>query len=123
MALPPGVPVKTVTIGIASFFDGTLAEGTATITAPVNIVHTPTNRPIFSSSMSQRFVDGVASFNLAPTDTPGFNRVDFSYKLSVVVSGALVQPDPIYFILPAAGPDTIDLDSLVTVPSRSEERV
>jgi hypothetical protein len=117
VALPPGITPKTVTVGIASFFDGTLAEGTATITAPVNVVHTPTNRPIFSSTISQRFVDGIASFNLAPTDAPGLNRVDWTYSLRVVISGALVQPDPIYFTLPAAGPDTIDLDSLVTVPS------
>lgn len=117
MALPPGITPKTVTVGIASFFDGSLAEGTATITAPVNVVHTPTNRPIFSSQMSHRFVDGETSFNLCPTDAPGLNRVDFSYKLSVVISGALVQPEPIYFLLPTAGPDEIDLDSLVTVPS------
>jgi hypothetical protein len=117
VALPPGITPKTVTIGVASFFDGTLAEGTATITAPVNVVHTPTNRPIFSSSISQRFVDGVASFNLAPTDAPGLNRVDWTYSLRVVISGALVQPDPIWFTLPTAGPDTVDLDSLVTVPS------
>jgi carbon monoxide dehydrogenase subunit G len=117
VALPPGITPKTVTVGIASFFDGTLAEGTASITAPVNVVHGPSNRPIFSSTISQRFVDGVASFNLAPTDAPGLNRVDWTYKLNVVISGALVQPDPIYFILPAAGPDTIDLDGLVTVPS------
>jgi len=117
VALPPGITPKTVTVGIASFFDGSLAEGTATITAPVNVVHTPSNRPIFSSQMSHRFVDGETSFNLAPTDAPGLNRVDWTYKLNVVISGALVQPDPVYFTLPAAGPDIIDLDSLVTVPS------
>jgi hypothetical protein len=119
VALPPGITPKTVTVGIASFFDGTLADGTATITAPVNVVHTPSNRPIFSSQMSQRFVDGVATFNLCPNDAAGLNRVDWPYKLNVVISGALVQPDPIYFLLPSAGPDVVDLDGLVAVPSSS----
>lgn len=117
MALPPGITPKTVTVGVASFFDGALAEGTATITAPVNVVHNPSNRPIFSSRMVKRFVDGEASFDLAPTDAAGLNRVDWTYKLNVVIQGALVQPDPIYFTLPAAGPDVIDLDALVPVPS------
>jgi hypothetical protein len=117
MALPPGIVPKVVTVGIASFFDGTLAEGTATIVAPVNVVHTPTNRPIFSSTISQRFVDGMASFTLAPTDAAGLNRVDWTYTLRVVITGALVQPDPVYFTLPKDGPDTVDLDGLVTVPS------
>ena len=71
MALPPGITPKTVTVGIASFFDGTLAEGTATITASVNVVHTPSNRPIFSSVMSKRFANGEATFDLCPTDAPG----------------------------------------------------
>jgi hypothetical protein len=117
VGFPAGITPKTVTVGIASFFDGTLANGVATITAPINVVHTPTNRPIFSSIMSQPFVDGVASFTLAPTDAPGLNRIDFSYKLVVTIQGALVQPDPIWFLLPTAGPDTVDLDGLVTVPS------
>lgn len=117
MALPPGITPKTVTVGIASFFDGSIAEGRATITAPVNVVHGPSNRPIFSSDMSKPFVDGEASFDLCPTDAAGLNRVDWTYKLKVEISGAKVQPDPIYFVLPEAGPDQIDLDALVPVPS------
>jgi hypothetical protein len=117
MALPAGITPKTVTIGIASFFDGTLTSGTVSISAPVNVIHTPTNRPLFSSEMAQRFVDGAASFTLCPTDAPGLNRVDWTYKLKVQVDGAIVQPEVVYFTLPAAGPDTVDLDSLVTVPS------
>lgn len=117
MALPPGIVSKTVTVGVASFFDGTLAEGTATVTAPVNVVHTPTNRPIFSGQISKRFVNGQASFDLCPTDAEGLNRKDWTYVLRVVVQGALVQPEPIWFTLPEGGPDEIDLDGLVTVPS------
>ena len=117
MALPPAITPKTVTIGIASFFDGTLAEGTATITAPVNVIHTPTNRPIFSSAMSKRFADGETSFDLCPTDADGLNNKSWTYKLNVTIQGAIKQPDPIYFTLPTAGPDMVDLDGLVTVPS------
>ena len=117
MALPPGITPKTVTVGIASFFDGTLAEGTATITAPVNVVHTPSNRPIFSSVMSKRFANGEATFDLCPTDAEGLNRRDWTYILKVTIQGAVKQPDPIWFTLPTAGPDTVDLDGLVTVPS------
>jgi hypothetical protein len=117
VALPPGITPKTVTVGTAGFFDGSVASGTVTITAPVNVIHTPTNRPIFSSDMSQPLVAGAASFLLCPTDADGLNRVDWTYKLRIVISNALVQPDPIYFILPQSGPDTVDLDGLVTVPS------
>lgn len=117
MALPNGITPKVVTVGIGSFFDGSLVEGTATITAQVNVIHVPSGSPIFSSAMSQRLVDGSATFTLCPTDHPDLNRVDWTYKLTVKVTGALVQPDPIYFTLPVAGPDTVDLDSLVSVPS------
>lgn len=117
MALPPGITPKTVTLGIASFADGSLATGRATISMPVNVLHTPTNRPIFSSEITQQFVDGAATFNLCPTDAPGLNRVDWAYKLKVEIQGATVQPEVIYFLLPTAGPDVVDLDGLVTVPS------
>lgn len=117
MALPTGITPKTVTIGVASFFDGTIAGGRVTITAPVNVVHTPTNRPIFSSSMTKPFVNGEATFDLCPTDAAGLNRVDWTYTAQIEVSGASVQPEAIRFLLPEAGPDYVDLDSLVTVPS------
>lgn len=117
MAFPPGIQAKTVTIGIGSFYNGDLVNGRATITAPVNVVHTPSNRPIFSGEMPRVFVDGEASWNLVPTDAPGLNRVDWTYKMKLEVSGALVQPEVIYFTLPTNGPDVVDLDSLVTVPS------
>jgi hypothetical protein len=117
VALPPGITPKTVTLGIASFADGNLATGRATISMPVNVLHTPTNRPIFSSEMTKPFVDGEVTFDLLPNDAPGLNRVDWSYKLKVEISGATVQPEVIYFLLPTAGPDTVDLDGLVTVPS------
>lgn len=117
MALPPGIQAKTVTLGIASFADGSLAQGRATVSMPVNVIHGPSNRPIFSSDITAPFVDGVVSFNLLPTDAPGLNRVDWSYRLRVEVQGATVQPEVLYFLLPTAGPDTVDLDGLVTVPS------
>ena len=117
MALPTGIVPKTVTLGIGSFFDGNLVSGTVTITAPVNVVHTPTGRPLYSSVIQQRFVDGEATFLLCPTDADGLNRKDWTYKLNVQIDGAIVQPEVVYFLLPSAGPDVLDLDTLVTVPS------
>lgn len=116
-ALPAGITPKTVTVGTAQFFDGTLARGSATITAPVNVVHLPTGTPLFSGAMTRPFVDGVATFDLCPTDQPGLNRVDWTYTLWVSIRGARVQPKPMDFLLAADGPDVLDLDALVEVPS------
>jgi len=117
VALPPGITPKTVTIGIGSFFDGTIVAGSATITAPVNVLHTPSGHTLYSGDMTKQFVDGEATWTLCPTDAAGLNRVDWTYKLRVTAKGAATQPNVIYFTLPEAGPDTVDLDGLVTVPS------
>ena len=117
MGLPSGLTAKTVTFGLGTFANGDVVDGTVTITAPVNILHVPTGSPIFSSAMTQRLVNGQASFDLCPTDHPDLNRRDWTYTLVAKISGALKQPDPVSFLLPAAGADTVDLDTLVSVPS------
>lgn len=117
MALPPGVVAKTVQIGVGTFFDGTIVSGRATISAPVNVLHTTTNRPLYSSDMTRSFSDGQVSFDLCPTDADGLNRKDWAYKLRLEISGAATQPEVLYFLLPTDGPNVVDLDGLVSVPS------
>lgn len=117
MALPPGVTAKTVSLGIASFADGTLVAGRVTVSMPVNVVHLPSNRPVFSSDITKPFVDGAVSFDLCPTDADGLNRTDWTYRLKVEVQGAAVQPPALYFTLPTASPDIVDLDGLATAPA------
>lgn len=119
MALPEGITPKTVTVGIPTKFNGTPATGSATLTAPKNLVHIPTGTPLFSGSVTKQFsgLTEVTFTDLVPTDADGLNRVDWTYTLTVRVNGAIEQPDPTVFILPAAGPDTVDAELLVEVPS------
>lgn len=119
MPLPAGITPKTLTLGIPTRFNGQPASGSATLTGPVNLVHTPTGTPLFSGKVVKQFsgLSEVSFTNLVPTDAPGLNRVDWTYTLTVRVNGAVEQPDPVPFVLLSAGPDVIDADTLVEVPS------
>ena len=117
MALPPAITPKTVTIGIASFFDGTLAEGTATITAPVNVIHTPTNRPIFSSAYVQAVRRRRDFIRPVPHGCGRAEQQVVDLQAQRHHSGCDQATRPDFYTLPTAGPDTVDLDGLVTVPS------
>lgn len=112
--LPVGITAKTVTTGPWVTADGTVATGQAMITCPVNLVHTPTGQPIAAGSMKVPLVDGMASWTLCPTDQAGLNRTaDWTYTLQVRLYNTSAQPDPLNFQLLEAGPDTVDLDTLV----------
>lgn len=119
MALPAGITPKTVTVGIPTFtVGGRPATGSATLIAATNLVHVPTGTPLFSGKVTKQF-KGLAQVeftDLVPTDDPGLNRVDWTYRLEVRVNGAIEQPEPIDFPLPAAGPDVVDAELLVEVP-------
>jgi hypothetical protein len=118
--LPAGITPKTVTVGIPTFtVGGRPATGSATLIVATNLVHVPTGTPLFSGRLTKQFkgLTQVEFTDLVPTDDPGLNRFDWTYRLEVRINGAEDQPDPINFELPAAGPDVVDSDLLVEVPS------
>jgi hypothetical protein len=119
LALPAGLTPKTLTIGIPTKFNGSPASGSATLTAPKNLVHTPTGTPLFSGKLVKQFsgLTEISFTDLVPTDAAGLNRVDWTYTLEVRINGAVEQPEPVPFLLPSAGPDTVDAELLVSLPS------
>lgn len=124
MAFPAGLVPKTVTIGPVTFLDGTPATGAATIQTAVNVLHIPSGQRLMSGRMVHKLDEtGCASFQLIPTDAAGLDQTGWTYRLILDVSGAGVQPPPVDFLLPAAGPDSVDLDTLVTVPTSTGSTV
>lgn len=115
--VPAGIVTKAIEFG-GTKFDLTAGSGQVTVTAPKNIIHTPTGRQLFSGPIVERYVSGVATFPaLVPNDTPNLSRYDWTYRCEIQVTGAVEQPAPFDFMISVNDPAVIDGDKLTPVPS------
>lgn len=120
MALPSGINGKTLTFGRAGGFDGADVPSGArvAVTASKNVRHLTSGSLLVSGQMVRKFVDGVATFDeLVPNDAPGLDRYDWTYQARFEIPGAAEQPQAFSFVLLNDGPDAIDGDTLIPVPS------
>lgn len=118
MALPAGVTGVTVNFSAGAFAaDGGVGSGSVIVSAPTNVLHIPSGEPIWSGDRKLKYVNGVASFTLCPTDQPGLSSYGWTYTVYRQINGARVQPEPFSFIVAASGPSVIDGDALTPVPS------